>query len=98
MNASFAQMIGSERARRRFFSWAVVLTWALILAFPAYWLLLTTFKTGLAFTKEATYLPGVDFDPTLSSWETVFVGRSDRMMRPLLNSTIIATVSSVAAI
>ncbi len=98
MRALFARTIGSERNRRNFFSWAVVLIWTLILSFPAYWLLLTTFKTGLAFTKEATYLPWVDFEPTLSSWETVFVGRSDRMMRPLLNSTIIATVSSAAAL
>ncbi|MDP6824105.1 MAG: carbohydrate ABC transporter permease [Dehalococcoidia bacterium] len=98
MSAFFSEIIGSERARRRFFSWTIVLVWAFILAFPAYWLVLTTFKTGLAFTKEATYLPWVDFDPTLSAWETVFVGRSDRMMRPLLNSTVIATVSSAAAL
>jgi len=64
---------------------------------PLYWLGTVSLKTGLALNQETTYLPWVDFEPTVGSW-TRLISQSERAVPPLLNSALIATASSAVAL
>src|ERR1700730_9665945 len=79
--------------------YAILLTWTLWLAFPLYWLLIAAFKTPLAQSQHATYLPFVDFQPTLNAWFNVF-GQSGGLdpRTPFMNSVIIACGAGVVAL
>lgn len=44
---------------------AAVLAWCLITVFPLYWVVVTAFKTPPGVVGWPTYLPFIDFTPTL---------------------------------
>jgi len=56
------------------FSYAVLGFWALVVLFPLYWLLVTSFKVPLQVNSGPFYLPGIDYQPTLENWNYVTVG------------------------
>ncbi len=75
------------------------LFWALITLFPLYWTVITAFKPPPAVNRGPTYLPFIDFQPTLQAWIDAFSGIRGDFWQPLWNSTVIgisATVLSVA--
>lgn len=81
----------------------VVITWVILLVFsvwtlfPIFWAGITSFKQpGESYT--ATFIPYKQFKPTLYAWKDAFVTTRDRTMRSLLNSIIIATLSSAAVL
>ncbi len=83
---SFAQTI---------FSYAVLGFWALVVLFPLYWLLVTSFKVPLQVNSGPFYLPGIDYQPTLDNWNYITVGDlSNDTWRPYLNTLIVSLVSS----
>ncbi|HLZ07777.1 MAG TPA: hypothetical protein VKT80_04255, partial [Chloroflexota bacterium] len=57
-------------------SYGVLLAWTFWLAFPIYWLIIAAFKTGLAVSEGATYIPWVDFEPTTKAFTTIFLNGS----------------------
>jgi multiple sugar transport system permease protein len=78
--------------------YAILLWWTLMLAFPMYWLVITSIKTGLALTQKATYIPWVDFPPSLRAWHYVFIERFDWAMKPFMNSLIISLSTAVISV
>lgn len=77
------------------FSYVVLGFWALVVLFPLYWLLVTSFKVPLQVNSGPFYLPGIDYQPTLDNWNYVTVGDlSNDTWRPYLNTLIVALVSS----
>lgn len=72
--------------------------WSVIVGFPLYWLLITSIKPPLAISGGATYLPFVDFQPTLSAWQWLVSpdARGD-VLKAFLNSGIAAGGSALAA-
>jgi multiple sugar transport system permease protein len=81
----------------------VVITWVILLVFsvwtlfPIFWAGITSFKQpGESYT--ATFIPYKQFKPTLYAWKDAFVTTRDRTLRSLLNSIIIATLSSAAVL
>jgi len=79
--------------------YAVLLAWTLWLAFPLYWLVIAAFKTPLAQSQRATYLPFVDFQPTVAAWRNVF-GQTGGLdpRTPFANSVAIACGAGIVSL
>jgi multiple sugar transport system permease protein len=75
-----------------------LLFWVLVVAFPLYWILITSFKPPVAVSTGPTYLPGVDFRPTLAAWEWMFFSEArSEVARAFANSLIAASGSAFLA-
>jgi multiple sugar transport system permease protein len=79
-------------------SYTVLVIWSLILFFPMYWVVITSFKNAKDMAAKATYLPWVDFQPNLGAWRYLFVERLEWFLTPFTNSLIVAFVSSIIAL
>jgi len=93
---------GSSVLRRRSTGGWIVLVVVLVVfsawtIFPVFWALVTSFKfTGDAY--DPTFIPWVQFKPTLQGWRFVFITAGERTLRSLRNSIIIAFFSSAAVL
>lgn len=90
--------IRTQRRVTAIVSYTVLIIWSLILFFPMYWVVITSFKTGKDMAAGATYLPWVDFQPSLNAWRYLLVERLSWFMQPFMNSVIVAFVSSTIAL
>ena len=73
--------------------------WALVVLFPLYWLLITSFKLPVDVNTGPFYIPGVDFQPSLHAWRYILVGDlSNDTIRPYINTVIVAPVSASLAL
>ena len=91
----------SNKANKRLtliVSYSVLILWSLVLFFPLYWVVITSFKNQVDFSVQATYLPFLDFQPSLHAWRYLFVERLSWFMNPFMNSLIVAFISSVIAL
>ena len=91
----------SNKANKRltlFISYSVLVVWSLVLFFPLYWVVITSFKNQVDFSVQSTYLPFIDFQPSLHAWRYLFVERLSWFMDPFTNSLIVAFASSVIAL
>lgn len=79
-------------------SYTVLIVWSLMLFFPIYWVVITSFKNVVDMAVKATYLPFVDFQPGLHAWQYLFVERFSWFMTPFMNSVVVAFVSSTVAL
>ncbi len=79
--------------------YVILVGWTVWLAFPLYWLAIAAFKTPLAMTDYATYIPWVDFTPTVAAFQNVFA-RSGGLdpRQPFANSVFISTTAGVVAL
>jgi len=77
--------------------WLILIVFSIWTLFPILWAVITSFKQpGDSF--KATFIPFVQFKPTLHAWKDAFVTAGDRTLRSLMNSIIIATISSAATL
>jgi len=73
--------------------------WALVVLFPLYWLLVTSFKLPVDVNNGPFYLPFVDFKPSLHAWKYILVGDLSRdTIRNYTNTIIVAPVSAGLAL
>ena len=93
--------MGMRRAafNRTIVVYLILIGWTLWLAFPLYWLAIAAFKTPLAMTEYATYIPWVDFTPTVNAFADVF-GRKAGLdpRQPFANSVFISTGAGIVAL
>lgn len=71
--------------------------WALFVAFPIYWVVITAFKDNSSIYNGARWLPWVDFQPTAGAWHDI-LGGSNSAIAPLWHSVIIATSGTLIAL
>jgi multiple sugar transport system permease protein len=73
--------------------------WSLIVLFPLYWLVITSFKLPIQVDAGPKYIPFVDFQPTLDPWRYIFgpLQRNDTL-RPYINSVVVTLLSSTFAL
>jgi multiple sugar transport system permease protein len=71
--------------------------WAVFVALPIYWMVITAFKDNSAIYNGARWLPWVDFTPTSQAWHDV-LGGSASVIGPLKHSLIISTAATVIAV
>ncbi|MEM7446361.1 MAG: carbohydrate ABC transporter permease [Pseudomonadota bacterium] len=72
--------------------------WTIVVLFPLYWLLVTSFKIPLDVNQGPRYIPFVDYEPSLHAWEYLLVEVGGDTFRPYVNSVIIAAVSTILAV
>jgi multiple sugar transport system permease protein len=77
--------------------YTLLILWALVVLFPMYWAATTSFKQKSDVFQGPYYIPWVDYEPTTRWWEEVFTTEWSQVRRPLVNSLIVALVSSALA-
>jgi multiple sugar transport system permease protein len=88
---------------RRLYSalkYSAIVGWSLFVVAPFLWALTTSFKSDAAIITGATYVPYVDFTPTLEGWAVLF--RDDpsgiSIEGPFLSSLLVTLASSLASL
>jgi multiple sugar transport system permease protein len=73
--------------------------WTLVVLFPLYWLLVTSFKLPIDVNMGPFYIPFIDFQPSLHAWEYILVGDlANDTKRNFLNTLIVAPISASLAL
>ena len=72
--------------------------WTLVILFPLYWLVVTSFKLPIQVNEGPVYLPGIDYQPSLHAWRYIFVDLARDTLRPYLNTVVVAFTSSALAL
>lgn len=72
--------------------------WLLVTAFPIYWTIITAFKTPPAVNAGPTFLPWVDFEPSLQAWRDIAAGIRGQFRHTATNSVLVSFTASVIAL
>ncbi len=83
---------------RKTFSYIILLIWLVIVLFPFYWMAVTSLKYPKDVSVRTTYLPGIDFQPTLDNWNYLFGEAGRETWKNFSNSVILAVGSSTLAL
>ena len=70
--------------------------WTLVVLFPLYWVLVTSFKFEVEVDSGPNYIPFLDFNPTLDAWN--FMLLQNNTIGPYINSVVVALSSTVLAL
>jgi multiple sugar transport system permease protein len=80
----------------RMATYSVLVVWALVVLFPLYWVLVTSFKVEIAVDAGPFYFPFIDFKPTLDAWN--FMLLQNNTLGPYLNSIVVALTSTFLSV
>jgi multiple sugar transport system permease protein len=86
----------SQRRSRARMDWRYIplVLWAFFVAFPIYWMVVTSFKNNNSIYNGAAWIPWVDFQPVNDAWPAILTGYYS-VIEPLKHSLIIATSATV---
>ncbi|HDZ89313.1 MAG: carbohydrate ABC transporter permease [Deltaproteobacteria bacterium] len=77
----------------------VLILWSAFVAGPFLWALSTSFKNDAAVVSGATYIPFVDFEPSLEGWEVLFKATEGvNIFGPYVSSLVVTLVSSLVSL
>lgn len=93
-----APAIGRMAPGSALFVYLSLFIWTLVVLFPLYWILITSFKTAQDVSQGPVYLPFIDFQPSLHAWKELFVFDFEDTLRSFVNSVLIAFFSTVLCI
>jgi multiple sugar transport system permease protein len=80
-------------------SYLILGIWTVVVLFPLYWLLITSFKLPIDVNMGPFYLPGIDFKPSLHAWKYIVVGElSHDTWRNYITTAIVAPISAGLAL
>jgi len=71
--------------------------WAFVTLFPLYWVFVTAFKPPPAVVGGPTYIPFLQFMPTMQAWEDILAGIRGDFANTFINSTIVGLSSAAIA-
>lgn len=79
--------------------YVVVVLWGAFVVTPLLWALTTSFKTANGVTSGPTYIPWLQYQPSLNGWRSLFggVGGID-IVRPYIDSLIVTGVATAIAL
>jgi multiple sugar transport system permease protein len=77
-------------------TYAVLVFWSLVVLFPLYWVLVTSFKSESDVFSGPFYLPFVDFQPNLDAWR--FMLLENNTLWPYFKSVVVAVASTALAV
>ncbi len=77
-------------------TYAMLTLWTLVVLFPLYWVLVTSFKVEVQVDSGPYFLPFIDFKPTLAAWN--FMLLQNNTLGPYLNSIVVALSSTLLAL
>lgn len=76
-------------------SYLVLGIWTMVVLFPLYWLLVTSFKLPIDVNMGPFYIPFLDYKPSMHAWDYILVGDlSNDTKRNFMNTLIVAPVSA----
>ncbi len=81
--------------------YTAVTLWSMFIIAPFLWALSTTFKDFNSVTGGATYIPWVDFEPTLEGWRVLLRSPAQggvNIVEPYLNSIFVTCMASFVSI
>ena len=76
----------------------IALVWLLFAMFPLWWVVVTAFKPPIAVSQGATYLPFIDFQPTLKAFTDALSGIRGDFAGPIISSVLVSIVSTVLSV
>jgi multiple sugar transport system permease protein len=79
-------------------AYGVLLVWTMVVLFPLYWLVVTSFKLPIQVDRGPVYLPFVDFKATLDNWKYIFVDVWSDTFRPYVNTVVVGLTSATIAL
>lgn len=82
--------IGEMSRATKIVLYSLLIFWAIVVLFPIYWLLITSFKDAADVNQGPFFIPWVDFQPSLHAWKELFVTDYEDTLRAYLNSIIIS--------
>jgi multiple sugar transport system permease protein len=89
--------IRNLKGRSRIWALLGCLFWLAFTLFPIYWVVITSFKTSLSVVGGATFMPFIDFEPSLQAWRELFGGVRGEFFNTFTASTIVSLSSAVLA-
>jgi multiple sugar transport system permease protein len=93
-----ARDLNSQSPAAKVLTYGALLSWAFIVLFPLYWVVITSLKLPIQVDDGPDYLPFVDFEPSLHAWRYILVDLGNDTLRPYVNSLIIASASTAIAV
>jgi multiple sugar transport system permease protein len=75
-------------------SYVLLLIWAVVVLFPLYWLVVTSFKVPIQVDSGPVYVPFIDFQPTLDNWRYILVDLGNDTIRPYINTVVVGFASA----
>ena len=76
----------------------LALVWFMISIFPLYFVLVTAFKPPLAVSQGPTYLPWIDFQPTLQAFRDAFAGLRGDFWGPVVSSVLVSISATALSV
>lgn len=84
--------------RAKLGAYVALVAWTVVVLFPLYWLLVTSFKLPIDVEQGPLYIPFLDFQPTLQHWEFILFDPTSDIVRPMANTVIVGFVSTTIAL
>ena len=88
----------SETRSLRIVALVACLAWAAFGLAPFWWVAVTAFKAPTDVNGGPTYLPWIDFTPTLATFEEIIAGRRGDFLRAFWHSTAIAVSATFLSV
>jgi multiple sugar transport system permease protein len=83
---------------QKLLAYVPLIGWTLVVLFPLYWLVVTSFKLPVQVNSGPKYIPFVDFQPTLENWRYILVDLRSDTLRPYVNTVVVGLTSSIIAL
>jgi multiple sugar transport system permease protein len=78
--------------------YALLLLWSFICMFPIYWLVIASFKSPEDQFGGPSYVPYVDFQPTLEAWRYILADPRENLLWPFVNSLVTSAAATLIAV
>ncbi len=76
-----------------------ILLWSAFVIFPFLWALTTSFKSANGVTGGATWIPWLQYEPSVGGWQALFGGAGGiNVVQPFANSLIVTLTASAISI
>nr|WP_243730749.1 carbohydrate ABC transporter permease [Rubellimicrobium sp. CFH 75288] len=72
--------------------------WFVLSIFPIYFVFVTAFKPPLAVSRGPTYIPWVDFQPTLQAFRDAFAGLRGDFRGPVVSSVLVSLTATALSV
>jgi multiple sugar transport system permease protein len=79
-------------------AYVLLIGWTLVVLFPLYWIVVTSFKLPIQVDSGPKYVPFLDFQPTLENWRYIFVDVRNDTLRPYFNTVVVGLTSASLAL
>ncbi|HBY93135.1 MAG TPA: hypothetical protein DEP84_04080 [Chloroflexi bacterium] len=79
-------------------TYVLLILWSVVVYFPIYWTVITSFKLPVAIAEKVTYLPWVDFEPSLHAWRAILSRNETTVIRHFANGTVVSLAASAVAV